>query len=315
MKSFKISFNQVLPIFASCFLFLEGISQADVTSYQANALSRQGAFSVGIGYYSLQFNTTQHNTAVGYNALHYTSTGNNNVGLGSQAMFFNTLGNENTAVGFEALFSGTQPVGNTAIGFRSNRQLATGAFNTAVGYYSLYNNLTGNRNTAIGHLAGYKNLGSNNVFIGEGAGYFELGSDKFYVAKDSLNTLVYGDMGTGQVLLGNPNPAGYVFGGAQTLNVIGGLLVDSARVALTSEWPDYVFDQNYKKPTVEYLRTYIQNNRRLPDMPSADEVKANGIELGNMQALLLKKIEELTLIIIEQDKKIKDLENLVMKKK
>jgi D-ribose pyranose/furanose isomerase RbsD len=55
------------------------------------------------------------------------------------------------------------------------------------------------------------------------------------------------------------------------------------------------------------VEKYIQQNKHLPDVPSAAEVKKEGIDLGDNQAVLLKKIEELTLYIIEQHKELKSL--------
>lgn len=73
-------------------------------------------------------------------------------------------------------------------------------------------------------------------------------------------------------------------------------------------WADYVFEKEYKLMSVEDLKKYILQNKHLPEVPTAQEVYKNGIELKEMSALLLKKIEELTLYIIEQDKRINELE-------
>ncbi|MEQ9404094.1 MAG: hypothetical protein RIM99_10935 [Cyclobacteriaceae bacterium] len=67
-------------------------------------------------------------------------------------------------------------------------------------------------------------------------------------------------------------------------------------------WPDYVFDDNYTLPSLEQIEKFIQSEGHLPDIPTADEVNENGIALGEMNALLLKKIEELTLYQIEMMK-------------
>ena len=77
----------------------------------------------------------------------------------------------------------------------------------------------------------------------------------------------------------------------------------------TANWPDYVFDENYQVGTLEALESYIKTNKHLPEMPSAKEVETNGIALGEMNKLLLKKIEELTLFVIELKK-----ENELIKK-
>jgi hypothetical protein len=69
-------------------------------------------------------------------------------------------------------------------------------------------------------------------------------------------------------------------------------------------WPDYVFARNYHLPALEYLEQYIQQNGHLPGIPSAAEVEKKGVDVGDNQAALLKKIEELTLYAIGQNKKL-----------
>lgn len=73
-------------------------------------------------------------------------------------------------------------------------------------------------------------------------------------------------------------------------------------------WPDYVFSRNYQLMPLTDLEQFIEKNRHLPDMPSAKEVSKEGLDVGSNQAALLKKIEELTLYIIEQHKRIEALE-------
>ncbi len=74
---------------------------------------------------------------------------------------------------------------------------------------------------------------------------------------------------------------------------------------LQTGWPDYVFDSTYRLPSLEELEEYIQKNKHLPGMPSAAEVESKGIDLGDHQAALLKKIEELTLYNIAQEEELK----------
>jgi hypothetical protein len=80
-------------------------------------------------------------------------------------------------------------------------------------------------------------------------------------------------------------------------------------------WSDFVFQPTYKlKPLIE-VEKYIKTNGHLEDIPSAKEVEKNGVNMGEMQAKLLQKIEELTLYVIEQQKTIDELkkENLLIK--
>jgi hypothetical protein len=73
-------------------------------------------------------------------------------------------------------------------------------------------------------------------------------------------------------------------------------------------WPDYVFSEDYKLPSLEEIQRYIEEKGHLPNIPSAKEVEENGVQLGEMNRLLLEKIEELTLYILKQEKRIKILE-------
>lgn len=70
----------------------------------------------------------------------------------------------------------------------------------------------------------------------------------------------------------------------------------------TAHWPDYVFAKDYQLPTLEETEKHIKEKGHLPGIPSAQEVKANGVDLGHMNAKLLQKIEELTLHLIEMKK-------------
>ncbi|SES29621.1 hypothetical protein [Pedobacter rhizosphaerae] len=69
-------------------------------------------------------------------------------------------------------------------------------------------------------------------------------------------------------------------------------------------WPDYVFAPDYKIPSLAEVAKYIQENKHLPDMPSAQEASVNGISVSEMLRLQQQKIEELTLYLIEKDKTI-----------
>ena len=87
--------------------------------------------------------------------------------------------------------------------------------------------------------------------------------------------------------------------GIYNLYVAGGILTEEVKVQLKSEWSDYVFSPDYKLRALKDVETYISKNQHLPDMPTSENVKQDGINLGEMNALLLKKIEELTLYVIE----------------
>ena len=78
-------------------------------------------------------------------------------------------------------------------------------------------------------------------------------------------------------------------------------------VRLASEFPDYVFEDSYKLLSLNSLETYIHENKKLPNMPSAKEVGNKGMNVGQINTLLVEKVEELTLYTIQQQKLIEQL--------
>lgn len=101
----------------------------------------------------------------------------------------------------------------------------------------------------------------------------------------------------GNVGIGTTNPGTY------KLAVNGGIHSQSVNVDLTG-WSDYVFKKEYQLPTLTEVKTYIDQNHHLPDMPSEAQVIKEGINLGEMNKLLTKKVEELTLYLIKKDEQI-----------
>jgi len=78
-----------------------------------------------------------------------------------------------------------------------------------------------------------------------------------------------------------------------------------------SGWSDFVFKKEYDLPTLAEVEKYIAQEGHLENIPNEEEVLKNGINLGEMNAKLLQKIEELTLYIIEQNKKTEELKTIV----
>jgi hypothetical protein len=85
------------------------------------------------------------------------------------------------------------------------------------------------------------------------------------------------------------------------LKVNGKVLANEVKVSLES-WSDYVFSNDYKLRPLQEVQDYISLNKHLPDVPSQKEVLENGVNVGEMNSLLLKKIEELTLYVLELKK-------------
>ena len=127
-------------------------------------------------------------------------------------------------------------------------------------------------------------------------------SDAAMVIK-SYNSGKFGNVGIGTI---NPD---------EKLTVKGKIHTQEVRVDLLGPLvPDYVFSNDYKLKSLEEVEDYIKQNSHLPEIPSAKEIEKNGLMLAEMNMSLLKKIEELTLYSIEQNKKIeaqsKEIETL-----
>ncbi len=103
------------------------------------------------------------------------------------------------------------------------------------------------------------------------------------------------------------------------LAVAGNIIAEKVKVKkqVNGAWPDYVFSPTYKLPSLEEIEQFTKKNNHLPEIPSAREIENEGQDLGEMNRLLLKKVEELTLYMIEQNKNIiqqnKEIKELKLK--
>jgi len=118
---------------------------------------------------------------------------------------------------------------------------------------------------------------------------------------------------TGKVFIGMNNCTGCT-GSLYKLYVDGGIMTRDVKVTASTVFPDYVFEKGYELMSLYELEKYIKHNKHLPEIPSVNDVAKNeGFEIGHMQTLLLKKVEEQTLYIIEQQKQIDELKTQMKK--
>lgn len=161
---------------------------------------------------------------------------------------------------------------------------------------------TDHRNIEFIHSSWSDGFGSKIYNTDEGAGITSLRiatrgnttqwTDAFYI--EASNKSTNGNIGIGT---NDPN---------DKLEVNGTIRSKKIRVE-ASNWPDYVFRSDFKLIPLDELEGFINLNKHLPDVPSAKEVEKEGIDLGEMNATLLKKIEELTLYMIEMKKEVEML--------
>lgn len=306
------------------------------------ALTNSGANNVFIGTVTGAANTSgANNTFMGWAAAPNCTTGEYNVMLGRSAGTAVTTSFYNTFVGGLTGLKTTSGSSNTFIGFGAGNENVTGGNNTVTGWgagatFNAWGNTIygtqagslslGDGNVFIGQKAGYQ-AGSSNVMIGANAGYNETGNSKLYIDMVSdanlpaaSTPLIWGDFASdllkfnGKVGVGavgtfptNPLYATY------KLFVTGGILTDEVRVAASASgtWADYVFADDYDLKPLAEVEAFIVKNKHLPNVPSAAQVKEDGINLADMARIQQEKIEELMLYVIDQNKQIQELKQQV----
>jgi hypothetical protein len=324
---------------------------AGAQNVQSDALATSGGLQAGTtptggtgkntfyGYQAGKANTVGHqNTYVGHQAGVVNTTGYSNTFIGAYAGDSNTTGDGNTFVGERAGETNTGGAGNTIVGVYAGVGITNGQLNTCLGH-NTGAGFDGSRNTHLGMEAGYGSQGDNNLYVGFSAGAETTGTGNVFIgyqAGYNLNTsgtfivenfdyfmpapLIKGDFATGKVGINVnsfPSTAGSVDVSGYKFFVKGGLLAEEIRVATT--WADYVFDKDYKLPTLKEVEQHIAEKGHLINVPSGKQVEADGISVGEMAKIQQEKIEELTLYIIEQNKinekqaqEIKELKEMVM---
>ncbi|NLR77459.1 hypothetical protein [Chitinophaga eiseniae] len=135
--------------------------------------------------------------------------------------------------------------------------------------------------TGLSKNAQQRKLLNNNVFT------VNNNTDNLFVIKAN-----------GNIGIGAPDTKGY------KLAVNGAGVFTRVVVKAYTNWPDYVFATDYSLPSIAALEQYVATHQHLPEIPSAKEVVENGQDLGEMNRLLLKKVEELTLYIIQLNKRV-----------
>jgi hypothetical protein len=137
-------------------------------------------------------------------------------------------------------------------------------------------------------------------------GNIATGADSSFVGTVDTNRLAFRTnniermtiLKDGTVGIGTKNTYGYA------LAVNGTGIFTKVRVKTAGTWPDYVFKKGYALPDLQQLQRYIAEHKHLPGIVSEGEVAKDGFDLGDHQAALLKKVEELTLYLIDENRRL-----------
>ncbi|WP_293917995.1 MULTISPECIES: hypothetical protein [unclassified Sphingobacterium] len=164
-----------------------------------------------------------------------------------------------------------------------------GTFLGVRGYGTQYSTQYGWKSFALEHsFYGYINSSINFLRGGDATGGFLTFNTYNNIERMRLDA-------EGRLLLGTTVSRG------ELLSVNGHIRAQEIKVE-AANWPDYVFEERYTLPTLSDLELYIKTHKHLPEVPSAKQVATDGVSLGEMNKVLLKKVEELTLHLIEKEK-------------
>jgi hypothetical protein len=163
---------------------------------------------------------------------------------------------------------------------------------------------TPNNSYGISHISTGGNIIATNIG-GTSAGIGTFSNTNMRIFCNS-SSRIFIAAATGNVGIGTDNPT-------YKLSVLGN--IRSTEVVVETGWADYVFDAKYKLIPLSEVEKYIEQFKHLPGIPAATEIARNGLALGDTQKMMMEKIEELTLYLIEANKRIEKLEQLVKEKK
>lgn len=310
MKLSKLFF---LAVFGFFFMTL------NAQNVQSNALATSGGLLAGT-----TTSGSGGNTFYGYGAGIINSTGDNNTFFGHLSGDTNSTGRNNCFFGYGVAEINSNGNNDTYIGTSSaGEMVGIGNNNSFLGYYSGFLS-SGSNNTFLGTETGNTAIGNGNVYIGYQAGSSLTNNDRLIIGNSTTSQLISGSFSLNQLKFNAKVGVGFGFGNypatAGSINlanynlfVKGGILTEEVRISLQSAWADYVFAKNYNLPKLNEVEAFIAKNGHLQNVPSAKEIKENGIELGEMAKIQQEKIEELTLYIIEQNK-INEKQNAIIEK-
>lgn len=277
------------------------------------------------------------NTFVGTASGYASLTASANTFVGNQAGF-GTTSDGNTFIGSCAGLANTSGLNNVFVGACTGGGNQTGSNNTIVGRGAGPATFNSDNNVFLGYNTGRNDQGQGNTFLGTEADVLAGNMPLYnataigYGARVGVsNALVLGNGANVGVGTSTPTARLHVVGEKTgesglrletltdqdkpvvsttnflTVNALGEVVLGRPRLQIDSpnQWADRVFKRNYRLWSLAQTERFIHKHGHLPDVPSAEAVQKEGVDLVQMNAILLQKVEELTLHVIRLEKRLK----------
>ncbi|MBV4358900.1 autotransporter outer membrane beta-barrel domain-containing protein [Pinibacter aurantiacus] len=319
-----------------------GVRNTSVGTY-ALELNTSGNYNTAVGYDALGQNTTGiFNNAIGHFALYANKIGNGNFASGQGALYYST-GSYNIGLGYLAAFNQTSGDNNIIIANNADLPNRTGSNQMNIGN-TIYGTGINSSTPGAGSI-GIGTTSPRSKLETVGSGMFSSAANGSSLIIDATNLQTDVNYSNVRLVAGSALGAAYLktsldnYGGyfswtrgsssgpvevmridATSGNVgigtaspsemlsVNGNIRGKKVIVTTNGWADYVFESSYKLPSLDSIAAFIKENKHLPEIPSASTIEKDGQDVGEVQKLLLKKVEELTLYIIDQNKKIETLQ-------
>ncbi len=247
-------------------------------------------FNALTGRDAMKFSYFPHNSTSGQTDL-MTLDVNGNVGIGTSSPDAQLAVNGNISLtSFGSLSSNRNPNNNY-----TNLFLGGGIADQANGSYKVITDGGSNYFAAIKMDYSGGNVGAIKFYSGQSTGGSSYTISNANLENYARMTIVNGNVGIGTTSPDKP------------LTVNGTVHAKEVLVDTNIQGPDYVFEKDYQLTSLDSIKNYIDQNKHLPEVPSAAAMEKNGVQLGEMNMLLLKKIEELTLYVIELKREVSEL--------
>lgn len=270
-----------------------------------NNVKVQGMRNVGIGYF-LKLQNTTCNMAIGTGLPGSTFYSD---------LFLENNYDENLIIGFHST-KPTLTVGPSPNDYPSGNLITDRTGKVAIGDVPVPDiaaklHIRSDEGEDAGVFLEPKDLTASNTFIhlrdeGHGMEVDNQGVMRIKSKTGNVNSklLLQGNVGINIANLNSMNSS-------YSLYVKGGIMTDKVNIKNVNHWPDYVFASDYLLMPLSDLKTFVSEKHHLPEVPSENDIMVGGIEIGDMQGILLKKIEEMTLYILQQQEQIDKLEQRI----